>query len=78
MRATSVLSTRAALLSRLLRLALLADNKWRREECARNTLPCAVILKRFATDFRVLLRAIAFGIRAKHRRNHSSGKRFWL
>jgi hypothetical protein len=63
MRATSVLSTRAALLSRRLRLAFLADNKWRREACARNTLPRAVILKRFATDLRVLLRAIDFGIR---------------
>ena len=63
MRATSVLSTRAALLSRRLRFAFLADNRWRREECARNTLPRAVILKRFATDFRVLLRAIGFGMR---------------
>jgi len=62
-RATSVLSTRAALLSRRLRFAFLADNKWRREECARNTLPRAVILKRFATALRVLLRAIGFGIR---------------
>ena len=62
-RATSVSSTRAALLSRRLRFAFLEDNKWRREECARNTLPRAVILKRFATDLRVLLRAIGFGIR---------------
>jgi hypothetical protein len=62
-RATSVLSTRAALLSRRLRFAFLADNKWRREECARNTLPRAVILKRLATALRVLLRAIGFGIR---------------
>ncbi len=54
MRATSVASTRAALLNRRLRLAFLADNKWRRAECARNTLPRAVILKRFATDLRVL------------------------
>jgi len=58
-----VLSTQAALLSRRLRLAFLADNKWRREECARNTLPRAVILKRFATDLRVLLRAIGLGMR---------------
>jgi hypothetical protein len=58
-----VLSTQAALLSRRLRLAFLADIKWRREECARNTLPRAVILKRFATDLRVLLRAIGFGMR---------------
>ena len=63
MRATSVLSTRAALLKWRLRFAFLADSKWRREECARSTLPRAVILKRFATDLRVLLRAIGFGIR---------------
>ena len=63
MRATSVSSTRAAFLNRRLRLAFLADNKWRRAECARNTLPRAVILKRFATDLRVLLRAIGFGMR---------------
>jgi hypothetical protein len=46
-----------------LRFALFTDSKWRREDCARNTLPRAVILKRFATDLRVLLRAIGFGIR---------------
>jgi hypothetical protein len=63
MRATSVLSTHAALLSRRLRFAFLADNKWRREEWARNALPRAVILKRLATALRVLLRAIGFGIR---------------
>ena len=63
MRATSVSSTRAALLKWRFRFALFADNKWRREECARNTLPRAVILKRFATALRVLLRAIGFGIR---------------
>jgi hypothetical protein len=48
--------------SRRLRFAFFADNKWRREERDRNTLPLAVILKRFATDLRVLLRAIGFGI----------------
>ena len=63
MRATSVPSTSAALPRRRLRFARLEDNKWRREECARNTLPRAVILKRFATALRVLLRAIGFGIR---------------
>jgi hypothetical protein len=63
MRATSVLCTRAVLLKWRLRFAVFAANKWRREECARNTLPRAVILKRFATDLRVLLRAIGFGIR---------------
>ena len=58
-----MLSTRAALASRRLRFALFVDNKWRREERDLKTLPRAVILKRFATDLRVLLRAIGFGIR---------------
>jgi hypothetical protein len=62
-RATSVSSTRAALPSRRLRFALFVDNRWRREERALKTLPRAVILKRFATDLRVLLRAMGFGIR---------------
>jgi hypothetical protein len=62
-RATSVSSTRAALPSRRLRFALFVDNKWRREERDLKTLPRAVILKRFATDLRVLLRAMGFGIR---------------
>jgi hypothetical protein len=61
-RATSVSSTRAALPSRRLRFALFVDNKWRREERDLKTLPRAVILKRFATDLRVLLRAMGFGI----------------
>jgi hypothetical protein len=63
MRATSVSSTRAALLKWRFRFALFVDSKCRREECARSTLPRAVILKRFATALRVLLRAIGFGIR---------------
>jgi hypothetical protein len=61
-RAASVGSTRAALPSRLLRLAVFVDNKWRRDERALKILPRAVILKRFATDLRVLLRAMGFGI----------------
>ena len=65
MRATSVSSTRAALLNRRLRFAFFAESKWRRAECARNTLPRAVFLKRLATDLRVLLRAMGFGIRGK-------------
>jgi hypothetical protein len=40
----------------------LDESKCRREECALRTLPRAVILKRFATDLRVLLRAIGFGM----------------
>jgi hypothetical protein len=56
------LSTRAALASRRLRFALFDDNKCRREERDLKTLPVAVILKRFATALRVLLRAIGFGI----------------
>src|SRR4029077_18135529 len=62
-RATSVASTRAALASRRLRLALFVDNRWRRDERPLKTLPRAVILKRFATALRVLLRATGFGIR---------------
>ena len=68
MRATSVASTRAALLKWRFRFALFIDSRWRREECARNTLPRAVILKRFATALRVLLRATAFGIRRQDSR----------
>ena len=62
-RATSVSSTRAALPRRRLRFAFFNDNRWRREERARKTFPRAVILKRLATDLRVLLRAMGFGIR---------------
>jgi hypothetical protein len=69
MRATSVLSTSAALLKWRFRFALFTDSKWRREECARRTLPRAVILKRFATDLRVLLRAIGFGISGQDSRS---------
>ena len=58
----SVWSTRAALLRWRLRLAFFVESKCLREERALNTLPRAVILKRFATDLRVLLRAIGFGI----------------
>ena len=62
-RATSVSSTRAALPSLRFRFAFFDDSRWRREERALKTLPRAVILKRFATDLRVLLRAMGFGIR---------------
>jgi len=58
-----VSSTRVALASLRLRFALFVDNRWRREEHALKTFPRAVILKRFATDLRVLLRAMGFGIR---------------
>lgn len=62
MRATSVRSTSAALARWRLRFAFLDESKCLREEWALKTLPRAVILKRFATDLRVLLRAIDFGI----------------
>lgn len=62
-RATSVSSTRAIFPNRRFRFALFVDNKWRREERDLKTLPRAVILKRFATDLRVLLRAMGLGIR---------------
>ena len=75
-RATSVSSTRAALPSRRLRFALFVDNKWRREERALKTLPRAVTLKRFATDLRVLLRAMGFGIRLEINSRGRNDKRF--
>jgi hypothetical protein len=58
-----VSSTRAALASLRLRFALFVDKRWRRDGRPLKTLPRAVILKRFATDLRVLLRAMGFGIR---------------
>ena len=61
-RASSVLCTTAALLSRRFCFALLDESKCRRDECPRNTLPRPVILNRFATDFFVLRRAIGLGI----------------
>jgi hypothetical protein len=62
-RATSVSCTRAALARLRLRFAFFTDIKCRREERDLKTFPRAVILKRFATDLRVLLRATGFGIR---------------
>ena len=69
-------STRAALPSRRLRFALFVDNRWRREERDLKTFPRAVILKRFATALRVLLRAIDFGIRRKVNSGRRNDKRF--
>ena len=37
------------------RFGLLVDNRWRLPARERMTLPVPVILKRFATDFRVLM-----------------------
>ena len=62
-RASSVLCTRAILPRWRLRLAFLAESKWRREAWERKTLPVPVILNRFATALRVLLREIDFGMR---------------
>ena len=76
MRATSVSWTRAALPRRRLRFAFLDDSKCRREECALRTLPRAVILNRFATDLRVLLRAIDFGIALEGNGGCGDDKRF--
>ena len=59
-----------------LRFALFADKRWRREERALKTLPPAVILKRFATDLRVLLRAMGFGIRGENNSRRRNDKRF--
>ena len=65
MRAASVLSTTAVFASWRFFFAFLFDIKCRREACARNTLPVAVTLKRLATAFLVLRRAIGFGMGAK-------------
>ena len=62
-RFSSVLWTSADFAMWRLRLALFDDNRWRREACCLLTFPVAVILNRFETAFRVLLRAIGFGIR---------------
>ena len=62
-RYVSVLSTSADLAMWRLRLPLFEESRCLREACCRMTLPVPVILNRFETDFRVLLRAIAFGIR---------------
>ena len=70
------MSTRAALASRRLRFALFVDNRWRRDERALKTLPRAVTLKRFATDLRVLLRAMGFGIRREVNSGRRNDKRF--
>jgi hypothetical protein len=48
-----------------LRFALFDTNKCLRLAWPRNTLPVAVILKRFATAFFVLRLAIGFGIRSR-------------
>jgi hypothetical protein len=62
MRAASESCTSPALASLRLRLADLHCNKCRRLARVRSNLPVAVTLKRLATDLRVLLRAIGFGI----------------
>ena len=62
-RYVSVLSTSADFAIWRLRLPLFEESKCRRDACCRMTLPVPVILNRFETDFLVLLREIAFGIR---------------
>jgi hypothetical protein len=62
--------------SRRLRFALFDDNRWRREERDLKTFPRAVILKRFATALRVLLRAMGFGIRRESNSGRRNDKRF--
>ncbi len=64
-RYVSVLSTSLDLAMWRLRLALFEESRCLREACCRMTLPVPVILNRFETAFRVLLRAIAFGIRGE-------------
>ena len=62
MRASSVTSTTTDLAMWRFLLALLEAIRWRRDALLRTILPLPVILKRLATDLRVLLRAIDFGI----------------
>ena len=62
-RAVSVLSTSADFDMWRLRLPLFDESRCLREACWRITLPVPVILNRFETAFRVLLREIGFGIR---------------
>jgi len=63
-RASSVLSVTSVFASWRLRFAFFDCSRWRRPAWARNTLPVAVTLKRFATAFFVLRLAIGFGIRS--------------
>lgn len=62
---TSQASTTARLPLLRFNLEFLHSSKWRRPALERMTLPVAVILNRLATDFFVLLRAIAFGMGRK-------------
>ena len=62
-RAVSVLSTSADFDMWRFRLPLFDESRCLRDACCRMTLPVPVILNRFETDFRVLLREIGFGIR---------------
>src|SRR5687768_10501712 len=55
MRYVSVASTRLEVPSERRRFGLLPVSKWRRPARERMTLPVAVILKRLATDFFVLI-----------------------
>src|SRR6266404_1212496 len=55
MRYASVESTTAILPKRRRRFEFLVASKWRLPACGRRTLPRAVILKRLATDFFVLM-----------------------
>ena len=65
MRATTLSWATTVLASCRLRLADLHSAKCRRPARERTTLPVAVNLNRLATDLRVLLRAIGFGIRGE-------------
>src|SRR5271169_1294267 len=63
MRYSSVLSTCFILARWRLRLRFLLPARWRRPDWEARILPEAVILKRFATAFLVLRRAMDLGIR---------------
>src|ERR1700683_5383390 len=62
MRCVSVLSTCFIFARWRLRLRFLLPARWRRPDWDVMTLPVAVILKRFATAFLVLRRAMDLGI----------------
>lgn len=63
MRATSDSWTSAGLAILRLSFALLLERRWRRLALERTSFPVAVTRNLLATDLRVLLRAIDFGMR---------------
>src|SRR5437762_3284171 len=84
MRYASVESTTAILPKRRRRFEFFVASKWRLPACGRRTLPRAVILKRLATDFFVLMplgrriiSQLSFEMSAQYRTVHVGSKRFF-